>query len=423
MASIKKITYPPGTPSEIDARIARSRYISPETLALTAGEGAGGIAGRGPFTEGASDAPPLVTRGESPEKAEYQRIVITETGEIKLVLKRKHFAGKAAFHDWINFTFHESTLTRTEQMVADEEFMMAYSAVLQQIFGMGITEVCPNGRNFYQKSYVIGDKAGFVCYGGQRNTILTMLNGEGLAGAKPGWEKRLYDYLNEAVGPKLTRVDLAYDDYEGQVYSVDKAKAEFEAGLYNCGGRMPDCEQRGNWYRPNGKGRTFYVGNRANGKYGRIYEKGKQLGDTNSAWVRLEAEFKSVDRVLPLRILLEPGEYLAAAYPAWGWISEEQCRIKTVQKATEISYEAMCNWLDKQCGSALAVVAEIEGSLEAMFAKVGTFRKMPERLRVPSYANSPMSLHEKIKERMENPLVSWLKLPEVEEQITGHAFA
>lgn len=46
---------------------------------------------------------------------------------------------------------------------------------------------------------------------------------------------------------------------------------------------------------PDGRGRTFYVGRRENGKLLRVYEKGKQLGAENSPWVRIELELHNKD--------------------------------------------------------------------------------------------------------------------------------
>lgn len=424
MASIKKANYT-YTPSEIDEIGLRARYISPETMSLQKPVMAGqGIGGGHPLAGGAADAPPQLTGGESTEERDFSRIVLTESGKVKLIPKRRGFGGKSAFVDWINYTFHESTLTRTNgTMVSDEEFVLAYSGIIERIFGYGITSVNPTGRHFYQKSYTLGDNFGLVCYGGQRNTLLTSISGDGLAAAKPGWEKRLHDFLIDAVMCKITRIDVSHDDYDGTQYSVDRAKAEFENGLFTCGGRTPDCEQRGNWYRPNGKGRTFYVGHRSNGKYARIFEKGKQLGDPESPWVRLEVEYKSVDRVIPYDIILNPGEYLAAAYPAFRWIEEEMQVIKTTQKTAEISYEAMCNFLIRQFGSALAVVSEIEGGPVKAMEKLAEFKKMPSRLRIPSWENSPIPLHVRILEKVRHPEILALLEDQPEEAITGHAFA
>ena len=110
-----------------------------------------------------------------------------------------------------------------------------------------------------------------------------------------------------------------------------------------------------------------------------------QLGDANSPWVRVEVEMKSIQRIIPLDALLRPGEYLAAAYPAFGWISEHQERILTVQKKTEITYASMVAWVKCQCGAALNVLAEIEGSAEAALGKVIRRGEIPARLKASSW--------------------------------------
>ena len=59
----------------------------------------------------------------------------------------------------------------------------------------------------------------------------------------------------------------------------------------------------------------------------RVYEKGKQLGDTSSPWVRWELELHNRDRIIPWDVLLEPGKYLAAAYPCMDWVSAGMMKI------------------------------------------------------------------------------------------------
>jgi phage replication initiation protein len=122
-------------------------------------------------------------------------------------------------------------------------------------------------------------------YGGQRGTVYISITGAGCAGAGDGWEARLVAWLQDSIQYRITRVDLAYDDMSGREYGVDRALSDYCDGLYDSCGRPPTCEQLGNWIRPDGRGRTFCVGRRSSGKYLRVYEKGRQLGDVDSPWV------------------------------------------------------------------------------------------------------------------------------------------
>jgi phage replication initiation protein len=252
-----------------------------------------------------------------------------------------------------------------------------------------------------------------VCHGGQRSTVLVMLSGAGCSAARPGWEHRLHNWMeSHRASAKITRIDLAHDCYEGELigpvrpgerrsgYSVNAADLDYDNGSFTNGGRTPDIEHRGNWKKPNGKGRTVYVGHRVNGKYARIYEKGRELGDKKSEWVRVEVELKAVDRIIPFDVLLKAGEYLAATYPAFTWIADRQERILTTQKKTEITYESMLRWLHRQCGAALAVGKEIEGSAEALLQKISKPGEIPARLKIPSFMFKTESVHERKRETL-----------------------
>lgn len=257
---------------------------------------------------------------------------------------RRGWGGDSAFIDWINFTAQEEAFFQGSTPVADDQVVMDHvSPVCREIFGFGVSHQRDNGANFYRDSYVLGDGYGIVCHGGQRGTVLISISGEGCAAAKEGWEERLRQWLeaHKAVA-RITRIDLAHDDYDGAL-TVDQLDQLFDQGGFNCGGRNPDVEHRGNWKHPNGKGRTLYVGNRRNGKFFRGYEKGKQLGDPASNWLRLEVEFKSVDREIPFDVLTRAGEYLAAAYPCLAFISEHQERIITTQKRCRSPTPACAN--------------------------------------------------------------------------------
>jgi phage replication initiation protein len=100
--------------------------------------------------------------------------------------------------------------------------------------------------------------------------------------------------------------------------SVDDAVQFYLTDQFTAGGNKPSCSQQGNWIEADGSGRTFYVGKRKNGKLLRVYEKGKQLGDNTSPWVRWELELHNRDRIIPWDVILEPGKYLAASYACMG---------------------------------------------------------------------------------------------------------
>lgn len=340
--------------------------------------------------------PPTNRGGKSEEGSDLIRLVL-ENGVVKELSKRRGWGGSAAFVDWVNFTIGEETISTDDGgCVTDDQVMVAMSHRLFDIFGFGIAAKRGNGANFYKTAWDMGDSWGMVCHGGQRGTILVMINGTGCAAAKEGWEGRLMDFLNKSDRARITRLDLAHDDYTGKTYSVDRADMDHTNGLFNCGGRDPECEYRGNWKRPSGKGRTFNVGNRKNGKFCRVYEKGRQLGDENSEWTRIETEFKSVDRVIPFDALVRPGEYLAAAYPAFAWISERQERIVTTQKVVQAGVDKATKWLRHQCGASLGWLVKLKGVDQVLkdIVRDGD----PAWTKIPHFTLSQEAIHTKKRE-------------------------
>jgi phage replication initiation protein len=360
--------------------------------------------------------PPANRGGKVPESDEYVKLVL-EDGVIKEVLKRRGYGGSSAFVDWLNFTVGAETFEDDENKVAaltvvheDEkdypvlpvEYIYALSRRLQYIFGFGVSHALGYGQHFYTESFVMAEGWGTVSFGGQRNTMLVSISGKGLAAAKEGWEARLVYFLEHAQRPRITRADLAHDFFNEHVhgpcrpyhnvgYTVDRANEEHSQGLFSSGGRPPACEHRGDWKNPRGKGRTLNIGNRKNGKFCRIYEKGKEQGDKNSPWVRVEVELKSVDRIIPFDILTRPGEYLATQYPALFWISEHQERILTTQKTTEISVERAVAVVKHQFGAYINFLADLFGPVEFV-DMVRRADKEPTFSKVPHYGLAEPSM-------------------------------
>lgn len=340
----------------------------------------------------AFDAPPTSNTGgkifsnsDVGQEKEFIQLQI-ENGELKEVPKRILVDG-SSMHDWVGISFHESTLESfPNQVIDDEQLIVNVSEVLTSIFGFGITREYKSGRNFYSRSWALGDDFGQVCHGGQRNTVFFFLSGKGCAAAALGWERRLYDFLKTAVCAQITRIDIAHDDYEASRFTIDGLHQSFIDGGFNAGGRRPDAERFGNWDYPNGKGRTLSIGNRKNGKSLCCYEKGKQLGDPNSHWVRCELRLGNKDRVIPFDVLLRPSDYLAGSYPVFVTLSCQCSRIETIQKTVQASYTRVLAVTKHQFGGYLNAIMAIEQDASKVLQLVTRETKLPCGLEIPSFA-------------------------------------
>lgn len=155
------------------------------------------------------------------------------------------------------------------------------------------------------------------------------------------WEV-MQDWIRTMFDFKLTRVDLAVDCLQGE-FDIDDAASWYRAGDFNAGGRNPRHSTIGDWLsQPSFYGRTLEIGRSANGKMLRCYEKGKQLGDPDSPWVRFEVELRNNDRVIPLETLTQCGRYFAGAYKCLERIMDSAAsRIQTQQKEEEITMEKL----------------------------------------------------------------------------------
>lgn len=309
---------------------------------------------------------------------------------------------ESAFIDQVSFTAPTKNVTRF--YLTDEDFARAISPHLEEIFGFGVTAQRDKALNFYASTYILGDYWGQLSIGGksQNDTFLVQLYGQGSAAAKPGWEKRLHDRLQlpgddypDGWGGKITRADVAKDDYEGKTYTPQQCRQDFLDGKFNNGGRTPHPEPHGPWDAPEKGGLTYCIGKRDSGKLLRVYEKGKQLGgifvEQFADWVRTELELHNEDRVIPLDILINPGQYLAGAYPALAWVNDQVSRIKTKCNAAKISVERAQRIVKQQCGAYLYAFKELLGSADAAFA-VLMRDKVPKRLTVPHWEQSPPPL-------------------------------
>lgn len=331
----------------------------------------------------ATDVPRLVIRGESLGRliegvdVEGEAVVLAvgrggSTSFMTVPVPYPEGNPFAAITDFLNVSF---PFSGTSSAIPD------LLNLLRNRIGNSLGGLADRGRGLhgYKYSFAFDNGGAMFAYGGQAGTGFLSLPGEACA-VIPDWYG-VVDLLQHDLKARITRWDGAVDDYEGQ-YTVDHAVGCYKSGGFNAGGNKPSCNQSGNWIEPDGKGRTFYVGRRKSGKLIRIYEKGKQLNCPESPWVRWELELHNTDRIIPFDVLLEPGRYVAGAYPCLAWVKAEASRIKTIQKTTEISYNHLSHYLSLAYGRMVNTMMEVEGSAEKV---VELIRRpgIPKRLDLP----------------------------------------
>jgi phage replication initiation protein len=235
------------------------------------------------------------------------------------------------------------------------------------------------GWQGYECSARVGEvgRQALVAWGGegQRGSVHVQLPGAVCALCR-NWDVVLEWF--ECMRARLTRVDLAGDDFTGAQCSVEWAIQQHEAGGFMSGGRKPSARVMRDL--DGVAGDTAYVGRRENGKLLRVYEKGKQLGDPASAWVRCELEMRSKDRVLPFEMLLRPAEYLAGAFPCLAFFAEVRERVRAFRERATVSFSRMVEVARLHAGRAInAMLLANDGDVDEC---VMTLRRsgMPSRL-------------------------------------------
>lgn len=231
----------------------------------------------------------------------------------------------------------------------------------------------------FKRSYAFERHGAVFAFGGQNGKALLSLPGAACAVVEDWFT--LAAFLRDGLNARITRWDGAVDDFQG-ARTVDQAVDWYHQDGFTAGGNKPEPSVAGNWIATDGRGRTFYVGRRGNGKMMRIYEKGKQLGDPSSPWVRFELELHNKDREIPFDVLLRPGPYVAGSYPCMRWVSEEAFRIRTIRNQQSISYGALARWASVALGQFVNVMEEVEGSPEAVIEKLRR-PGVPARLILP----------------------------------------
>lgn len=227
---------------------------------------------------------------------------------------------------------------------------------------------------------------GLLAYGGesQKGWVSVNLSGRGCEWVSD-WEEA-EDALTALPAFENRRVDIALDTYKREV-THDKVVDAYRAGLFSTGGagRPPKMNQ----ILPEDPqdGRTIYIGQRAQGKFLRAYEKGYELvkgvrGDLEISYVdgvpiadiyRLELELKPKNAPLPADLIERRDEYFSGAYPYLQQVVQVEPEIfkQTRERGPQLDMEAALSQIRYQYGSTLfTALAAHAGDVGAVWDKI-----------------------------------------------------
>lgn len=315
----------------------------------------GETASGGRATGGAVGSPRPVTRGESPKQ-------------------------QAAKVDWLNCTF-----------AAPGFSVEAFIALLARLLGRPVSGESGGGMLGFETSVKLFARhgslispIGAIAFGGQSQAgrWLFQLTGAGCQFVRD-WEG--IRELLEGVQARLTRVDLALDFLQGE-HTVEEAVMLYEMGGFQGGGRSPSSRLDGDWL--NGvAGRSLYVGKATNGKMLRVYEKGRQLGDFDSDWVRFEVQLGNRDRVIPFDVLTKRDAFFAGCYPALASMVEDAAElIPTLSKAGEVSLSHLLYHLKRCYGKVVHTLSHALCATNAELIEEVRVVGLPRRVPLSSLA-------------------------------------
>lgn len=194
---------------------------------------------------------------------------------------------------------------------------------------------------------------GKIAFGGNADTLLISLSGAGtpFIGSH---EQTVYDLANHDA--KITRIDIAHDDFEGVLPNVH-AFADLARGGYFNGANGQVASRRFIDDLGTGAGSSLYIGKKGD-KELNIYEKGKEQGDPLSVWLRVEARLWAKNRKIPLDALVNGREYLLGAYPQLlpHLPTENSKRCELTRNKVAACAMAQATWLENACGRTLGLL-------------------------------------------------------------------
>lgn len=311
---------------------------------------------------------------------------------------------KAVCHvDTLRFVLNEIAIADRagEQCQSPDDFARIVSGLLADATGFGLgDQVKP--RDFYDHTWGIGPNAscGHVACGGgrQKGTVLVSITGVGCMAFRPGWERRLHDIFLPLC-PRITRGDAARDDYQGLV-TVHDARQAWHSGEMDRYHNRPVIYLLGCWEGndPYSKGLTVNIGTRESPMELCVYQKGKQLGDPESNWTRIEARFRDNHHVIPWDFLIRPQNYFVsgnAFLSQFAVADEELIQLERKAKYVDRTWDHLVFHARRCYGPLIKLGRQMFGDAAALDMLQAEHDRWPAKLDIGDHQYPPVALHER----------------------------
>jgi phage replication initiation protein len=227
--------------------------------------------------------------------------------------------------------------------------------------------------------------SGKIAFGGNSDTVFISISGTGCPylGDLPtlAYELRTLD-------AHITRIDLAHDDFSGQHLDFHFLRYLSATGYWDStNGQVArvrvidDCGQL--------SGSTIYIGKKGDRELC-IYEKGKQLQDSRSQWIRAEVRLWAKNRKIPLDVLTNGGAYMKGAFPGLSSFLPLQLSkcCESTRNQINATADAQAKWLNNVAGRSLRLIQDSmqPAQFDVYISNIGRsgtprrFKGIPEKL-------------------------------------------